>query len=258
MESRMGRSFGLKNMGLVTRKKVLAFVLPFIREMQACLLEIHDNVEQSHEIALRCREIFLERYTVLLDAQNVYTFGRLIMTVASDYINNMSKVVMALRKFIFENRAQILDWHDYNMELKTFETLYREGGADNLEVHELMKLRKLMVTDVLEYITPLSTLYNDGLRARESARERFGFDSLKPLHLDIIESTTSCLLKISDDIPLLKIGIVCVDTSKFSVSIKVELLFIQKSAFIRGEWLSRIQKQVEIAQSYFTTPQYDQ
>ncbi|KAK5986874.1 hypothetical protein GCK32_010065, partial [Trichostrongylus colubriformis] len=110
-----------------------------------------------------------------------------------------------------------------------------EGGADNLEVHELMKLRKLMVTDLLEYITPLSTIYNNGLQARESARERLGFDSLKPLHLDIIESTTSCLLKISDDIPLLK-----------------------KSAFIRGEWLSRIQKQVEIAQSYFTTPQYDQ
>ncbi|KAK6053243.1 hypothetical protein COOONC_09252 [Cooperia oncophora] len=180
-------------------------------------------------------QIFLERYAILLDAQSVYTFGHSISAVVSDYTSNMTKVVTALRKFIFNNRVEILDWHNHDIKAKTFETLYRDGGVDNLEIHELMKLRKLVVSDIQEYADALVAFYENGLRARENVLRRLGIQIPRPSSLRIIESTIDCLMKLSKDIPLLK-----------------------KTAFIRGEWLSRLQRQVEIAQSYSATPQYDQ
>ncbi|XGW03364.1 hypothetical protein V3C99_014950 [Haemonchus contortus] len=235
METRTEHSFGLKNMDMDTRKKVLDFVLPFVREMETCLMKIHDNVDRSLEIALDCRQIFLDRYSVLVDAQHVYTFGQALSDVVADYISYMNKVVAALRRFISVNRVKILDWHNFTIELKTFETLYKDGGVDNVEILELMKLRKLIVTDAQEYITPLIAFYEDGLRARRTVLRRLGIKATKPSSLSVVEGTINCLLKISAEIPLLK-----------------------KSAFIRGEWLSRVQRQVEIAQSYSATPQYDQ
>ncbi|VDO84518.1 unnamed protein product [Haemonchus placei] len=213
METRTEHSFGLKNMDMETRKKVLDFVLPFVREMETCLMKIHDNVDRSLEIALDCRQIFLDRYSVLVDAQHVYTFGQALSDVVADYISYMNKVVAALRRFISVNRVKILDWHNFTIELKTFETLYRDGGVDNVEILELMKLRKLIVTDAQEYkyeghilqITPLIAFYEDGLRARRNVLRRLGIKSTKPSSLSVVEGTINCLLKISAEIPLLKV-----------------------------------------------------
>ncbi|VDM81700.1 unnamed protein product [Strongylus vulgaris] len=65
----------------------------------------------------------------------------------------MGRITAALRDFIFVHRVQILNYHDCDVDLKNFESLYREGGADNLEIHELMKLRKLMLSDILDYVS---------------------------------------------------------------------------------------------------------
>ncbi|KIH58853.1 hypothetical protein ANCDUO_10934 [Ancylostoma duodenale] len=168
--------------------------------------------------------IFKEYYDVLLDAKKVYALGDLSSIAVVDYTSNMGRIVTALRRFMFVNRVQILNWHDYEIDLKEFESLYRDGGSDNLEIHELMKLRKLMLSDILEYIGLLKAFYEQGLQARRNVLRRLGIVSPRHQGLTAIEATIECL----------------------------------KSAFVRGEWLSRIQRQVEIAQSYSATPQYDQ
>ncbi|EYC21577.1 hypothetical protein Y032_0019g3907 [Ancylostoma ceylanicum] len=233
LENRTGNSFGLRIMDVKTRERLLEFVVPFIRDLRSCLMKIHDNAERSSEIAEDCRRIFREYYDVLLDAKKVYALGDQSSIAVVDYTSNMGRIVTALRRFMFVNRVQILNWHDFEIDLKEFESL--DGGSDNLEIHELMKLRKLMLSDILEYIGLLKTFYEQGLQARRNVLRRLGIVSPRHQGLTAIETTITCLVNISNEIPLIK-----------------------KSAFVRGEWLSRIQRQVEIAQSYSATPQYDQ
>ncbi|EYC21578.1 hypothetical protein Y032_0019g3907 [Ancylostoma ceylanicum] len=210
LENRTGNSFGLRIMDVKTRERLLEFVVPFIRDLRSCLMKIHDNAERSSEIAEDCRRIFREYYDVLLDAKKVYALGDQSSIAVVDYTSNMGRIVTALRRFM-------------------------DGGSDNLEIHELMKLRKLMLSDILEYIGLLKTFYEQGLQARRNVLRRLGIVSPRHQGLTAIETTITCLVNISNEIPLIK-----------------------KSAFVRGEWLSRIQRQVEIAQSYSATPQYDQ
>lgn len=62
---------------------------------------------------------------MLLDAKKVYALGDLSSEAVVDYTNNMGRIVTALRRFMFVNRVQILNWHDYEIDLKSFESLYR-------------------------------------------------------------------------------------------------------------------------------------
>ncbi|WKY10877.1 hypothetical protein Q1695_002881 [Nippostrongylus brasiliensis] len=235
LESRTSFSFGLKSMEMSTRVKLLEFVAPFIRKMKVCMMQVYNNADNATESAKECRQIFKDHYNVLVDAQTVYTFGQSISSVVQDYTTNVMKVVVAIQRFAFTNRLKILDWHDHQFEIRQFNTLYREGGNDNIEVHELMKIRKLMVNEIVNYIRPLTDHLENGLRARENVLQRLGVEHPHHPSLAVINETNSCLLKLARDVPLLK-----------------------KSVFIRGEWLNRVQRQVEIVRSHSATPQYDQ
>ncbi|KAK6755747.1 hypothetical protein RB195_014250 [Necator americanus] len=149
-------------------------------------------------------KMFKDYYGVLLDAKKVYALSDLYSNAAADYVNNMGRVVSALRRFMFVNRVQILNYHNYEIDLKSFGNLYREGGSDFLEIHELMKLRKLMLSDILEYISLLKAFYKEGLRARKNVLRRLGMVSPKHLGVAAVESTIECLMNISDTIPLIK------------------------------------------------------
>ncbi|WKY10875.1 hypothetical protein Q1695_002881 [Nippostrongylus brasiliensis] len=226
LESRTSFSFGLKSMEMMA---------PFIRKMKVCMMQVYNNADNATESAKECRQIFKDHYNVLVDAQTVYTFGQSISSVVQDYTTNVMKVVVAIQRFAFTNRLKILDWHDHQFEIRQFNTLYREGGNDNIEVHELMKIRKLMVNEIVNYIRPLTDHLENGLRARENVLQRLGVEHPHHPSLAVINETNSCLLKLARDVPLLK-----------------------KSVFIRGEWLNRVQRQVEIVRSHSATPQYDQ
>ncbi|VDL82338.1 unnamed protein product [Nippostrongylus brasiliensis] len=235
LESRTSFSFGLKSMEMSTRVKLLEFVAPFIRKMKVCMMQVYNNADNATESAKECRQIFKDHYNVLVDAQTVYTFGQSISSVVQDYTTNVMKIVVAIQRFAFTSRLKILDWHDHQFEIRQFNTLYREGGNDNIEVHELMKVRKLMVSEIVNYIRPLTDHLENGLRARENVLQRLGVEHPPHPSLAVINETNSCLLKLARDVPLLK-----------------------KSVFIRGEWLNRVQRQVEIVRSHSATPQYDQ
>ncbi|VDK47378.1 unnamed protein product [Cylicostephanus goldi] len=175
---------------------------------------------------------------------------------------NMGKITASLRSFMFVNRVQVLNYHDCEVDLKDFESLYREGGVDTYEIHELMKLRKLMLRDIISYviatiiviylqIDEFKLFYEKGLHARKNVLRKLDIVIAKHQGLTAIEETVTCLRNISQNIPLLKVRL-----NHHGLPIIVSNL--QKSKFVRGEWLSRIQRQVEIAQSYSATPQYDQ
>ncbi|RCN32491.1 hypothetical protein ANCCAN_21701 [Ancylostoma caninum] len=125
LENRTGNSFGLRIMDPKTRERLLQFVVPFIRDLRSCIMKIHDNAERSNEIAEDCRRIFKEYYDVLLDAKKVYALGDLSSIAVVEYTSNIGRIVTALRRFMFVNRVQILNWHDYEIDLKEFESLYR-------------------------------------------------------------------------------------------------------------------------------------
>ncbi|KHJ95727.1 hypothetical protein OESDEN_04324 [Oesophagostomum dentatum] len=210
-------------------------VVPFINELKSCVTKIRDNVERASEIAEDCRRIFKDYYDVLLDAKKVYALADSSSREIVDYVTQIGRISSALQSFMFLHRVQVLNYTDCEIDLKTFENLYKEGGADSLEIHELMKLRKLMLIDIIEYISVLKVFYERGLQARRNVLRRLGIVSPRHYGLVAIEETVACLVNISREIP-----------------------HIKKSTFVRGEWLSRIQRQVEIAQSYSATPQYDQ
>ena len=143
----------------------------------------------------------------------------------------MKKVLSKLQ--IMKTRVRMNDWKDFNIDLKEFESLYREIAKDHVEIEDMLKLRKTMVTDIPKLAAELSETF---LAVTESRRK---FAVLTGIAADErisekFSNYSKCLAEVSTKAPILK-----------------------KGRFIRGEWLSRLRSQVLMAQSYSPTHQYD-
>ncbi|CAI4223237.1 unnamed protein product [Auanema sp. JU1783] len=232
--SHPAHTFGLKQMEESVRKTVISYVLPFIRELKSCVMKLHDTSENSELTSGECRKIFKRYYGVLLDAQTVYHMANRNSLAYQAYEDVMKKVQSALRNVYSTNRIKVLDWHNHQINIKQFENLYREGGHDNVEIVELMKLRKPMTSDIIDAINEVIKELHHGLDARNRFLNKMQINDDGDSAAGIL-TTIRCLQNITERIPLLK-----------------------KSSFLRGEWLSRVHRQVQIAQSYSPSPQYDQ
>lgn len=208
---------------------------------------MYDNLDRVEEIAEDCRivsgdqrgfshrkltfQIFKNRYLPLLEASNVYTKTNPLSISFKSYTELMKKVLGRLQ--VMKTRVRMNEWKDFNIDLKEFESLYRETAKDHLEIEDMLKLRKIMVTDIPTLAKELSETFSavtesrrkfavlTGIAADESFNERFS-------------NFSQCMAELHEKAPVLK-----------------------KSRFIRGEWLSRLRNQVLMAQSYSPTPQYD-
>ncbi|PAV69223.1 hypothetical protein WR25_01563 [Diploscapter pachys] len=226
--------YGLKFMDHTTKIKIVDLVLPFVREMQGCITKMYDNPATINEIGEDCRKIFTSHYNTFLDAKIVYTFGNLDQKLYRDYEDNMLKIVKALSSAIYKNRVRMVDWHEFEINVRRFESLYREDGRDSIEILELLKLRKVMVSDILDLTNSLINQLKSGIDARERFYAKIDLPVSNSRPVEEMHSTIECLTNIARQIPTLK-----------------------KSQFLRGEWMSKVQRQVELAQSYSASPQYD-
>ncbi|UMM35363.1 hypothetical protein L5515_008022 [Caenorhabditis briggsae] len=234
IEHSLGRvnfNYGLTMMHETTRRVVLELAHPLITEVRDCVTKMYDNLERVEEIADDCRMIFKNHYQPLLEASNVHTKTNPSSDSFKTYTEYVKKVLSKLQ--VMKTRVRMNDWKDFNIDLKEFESLYREIAKDHVEIEEMLKLRKTMVTDIPKLASELSETFMavtesrrkfavlTGISADESFSEKFS-------------NFSKCLEELSTKAPILK-----------------------KSRFIRGEWLSRLRNQVLMAQSYSPTHQYD-
>ncbi|GMT09983.1 hypothetical protein PFISCL1PPCAC_1280, partial [Pristionchus fissidentatus] len=63
-----------------------------------------------------------------------------------------SKLVNCLVKLKWTQTPKVFEWHDFDISVKQFETLYKEGGKDNQEIIELLKMRKIIHVDLIEAV----------------------------------------------------------------------------------------------------------
>lgn len=78
----------------------------------------------------------------------------------------MKKVLAKLQ--ILKTRVRMSEWKDFKIDLKEFESSYREIAKDHVEIEEMLKLRKTMVTDIPALANELSETF---LAATESRRK---------------------------------------------------------------------------------------
>ncbi|CAD6193898.1 unnamed protein product [Caenorhabditis auriculariae] len=224
-------NYGLKMMRENTRKIVLTMALPLIRDMRDCVKKMYDNEERVGEIAQDCRLVGL-RYSPFLDASLFYTTLNFQNFIFSNYFDEIRKITTRISQL--RNRVKMVNWHNHNINLKEFESLYREGAKDHSEIEETLKLRKLIVADIAEAVEPLKKSLAAALEARGRFLSKAGMEN-NVSRIEPIRQSVQCLKEMIRKIPSLK-----------------------KSRFIRGEWLSRLRSQVLLAQSYSATPQYDE
>ncbi|CAB3396865.1 unnamed protein product [Caenorhabditis bovis] len=235
-------NFGMSIMHESTRNIVLELAKPLILEIKDCVAKMYENQERVEEIAEDCRLIFKNRYLPLMEASNVYTKLSPSSTAFKSFTEMIKKVTKRLHNI--KNRVHMSSWTNFNIDLKEFESVYRENSKDHIEIEEILKLRKTMVSDIAEVATELSNIF----ASVTVSRAKFGSLTGNPIDekwsMKFMNSS-ECLKAMAKKAPGLKVG----DSNNQE--------FRQKSRFIRGEWLSRLRNQVLLAQSYSATPQYD-
>uniref|UniRef100_A0AC34R9U5 Uncharacterized protein n=1 Tax=Panagrolaimus sp. JU765 TaxID=591449 RepID=A0AC34R9U5_9BILA len=203
-----------------------------VRSMLDCLHEMRQKPDQYHYYRGKCFHTFENHYRTLFDARIVSRI--LTPNIAADYEKFARKLSSVLRRTQFENIPKVFQYSDYNIDLRQFENLYREGGKDFQALHEILKYRKAIQTDIIENINELTEKLNRVLHARVSFLTDIGMPAEQSSSVEQIRKTLTCLNKMIPQIQTLR-----------------------KSALLRAEWMSRLQREVTIAQSYSPGPQYD-
>uniref|UniRef100_A0A9J2PXA4 Uncharacterized protein n=1 Tax=Ascaris lumbricoides TaxID=6252 RepID=A0A9J2PXA4_ASCLU len=209
-----------------------------VKEVQECLKEMRYHLDNFTDYRLKCVKIFQEHYNGLRDARTVSTL--LSSSVFSVYDATIKKLIQTLRRVKYETQPKIFDWRNFDINLRQFEALYREGGKDNHEIHDLLKMRKILQSDVIPQIEQLSLRLNSALTARNNFFDSTELQPIENISVSRIQHCIECLQALLSSTETLKV-------KQF-----------KKSNFLRAEWLSRLQRQVTIAKSYSPSPQYDE
>ncbi|KAE9550003.1 hypothetical protein FO519_006788 [Halicephalobus sp. NKZ332] len=200
------------------------------------LFEVTNSTNETHVPCTMEGEqqtlIFENHYRSLFDARTVSKL--LTPNIAAEYEKFARKLGAVLRRTQFENIPKVFEYSNYNIDLRQFENLYREGGKDYQALHEILKYRKAIQTDIIENINELTEKLNKVLHARVSFLTDIGMPAEQSSSVEQIRKTLTCLNKMVPQIQSLR-----------------------KSALLRAEWMSRLQREVTVAQSYSPGPQYD-
>uniref|UniRef100_A0A7E4VU83 Amiloride-sensitive sodium channel n=1 Tax=Panagrellus redivivus TaxID=6233 RepID=A0A7E4VU83_PANRE len=224
--------FGLKFLRREERTFVAKKVIRMVKAMLDCLHEMRQKTDQYHYYRGKCFHLFETHYRILLDARTV---SRLLTPhIANDYEKFTRKLGSLLQKSKFQSVPKVFEYHNYDIDLRQFENLYRDGGKDYHALHEILKFRKAIQTDIIENINELTYKLNKVLNARISFLTDIGMEATQTQAVEQIHKTLSCLNGMINPIQTLR-----------------------KSALLRAEWMSRLQREVTVAQSYSPGPQYD-
>uniref|UniRef100_A0A914CCM9 Uncharacterized protein n=1 Tax=Acrobeloides nanus TaxID=290746 RepID=A0A914CCM9_9BILA len=154
--------------------------------------------------------------------------------IIHDYETTVRKLTAILRRTRYEQVPRIFDYTHHNISLREFEAFYRDGGKDNQALHEILKCRKTVQTDVIDAINDLTHKINNALTARIAFYKAIGISPPANEAIAQTHQIVGCLQRLVPKIHVLK-----------------------KATFLKAEWMSRLQREVTIAQSYSPGPQYD-
>lgn len=87
----------------------------------------------------------------MFDARTVSRI--LTPNIAAEYEKFSRKMSDVLRRTQFESVPKVFQYSNYNIDLRQFENLYREGGKDYQALHEILKYRKAIQTDIIENVS---------------------------------------------------------------------------------------------------------
>uniref|UniRef100_A0A8R1HJ28 Uncharacterized protein n=1 Tax=Caenorhabditis japonica TaxID=281687 RepID=A0A8R1HJ28_CAEJA len=205
IENSLGRAnfnYGLTMMHESTRNVVLKLAHPLITEVKDCVTKMYDNLERVEEIAEDCRIIFKKRYIPLLEASHVYTKTNPASGALKEYSESVKKVLGRLQ--FMKTRVRMYAWNDFKIELKEFESLYRETAKDHLEIEDMLKLRKSMVTDIPKLALELSETFVAVTESRRKFAVLAGIDADERVN-EKFSNFSSCLAELHESAPWLKV-----------------------------------------------------
>uniref|UniRef100_A0A914X325 Uncharacterized protein n=1 Tax=Plectus sambesii TaxID=2011161 RepID=A0A914X325_9BILA len=225
---------GLKNLQPDMQMKLIKTVRGIIYDLRKCIEEMKLNSEELEYRKEKCHNILENQYRILHNARSIASFLSSI-SIASDYEKIALELISIIRKAMFKDVPELIEWTDYSIHLKQFEAQYKDGASENQKLHDLLKSRKLIQIESIEQVSLLSSRLSGAL----AAREKF--------------LITTKIAPIANDSAL-----VLKEANNCFLHLKSQLEILKKSHFLKAEWMSRLQRQVVIAQSYSNGPQYDQ
>uniref|UniRef100_A0A914XWS2 Uncharacterized protein n=1 Tax=Panagrolaimus superbus TaxID=310955 RepID=A0A914XWS2_9BILA len=195
--------FGLKFLNREERTFVVKKIVRMVRSMLDCLHEMRQKPDHYHYYRGKCFHLFENHYRTLLDARTVSKL--LTPNLAADYEKFTRRLTALLRKTQFESVPKVFEYLNYDIDLRQFENLYREGGKDYQSLHEILKFRKAIQTDIIENIDLLTDRLNRVLNSRVAFLADIGVSTAPSASIGQIHKTLTCLNKMIPQIQTLRV-----------------------------------------------------
>ncbi|GMS79861.1 hypothetical protein PENTCL1PPCAC_2036, partial [Pristionchus entomophagus] len=221
-------TYGIRSIEFAERNKIIERILSMILSTRKCILRVKDSEKEEMEgILSECVQEFTPTYKLLQTTRLIASSHD--PNISTEYEDLSSKLITCLQRLKWTQTPKVFEWHDFDISVKQFETLYKEGGKDNQEIVDLLKMRKIIHVDLIEAIASLSSRVESILSTRDSF--------MHEMDLPISDHANASISQIGEIQECLQ-------------QLPPKLLTLRKNSFLRAEWMSRVQRQVAIAQSY--------
>ncbi|GMR58835.1 hypothetical protein PMAYCL1PPCAC_29030, partial [Pristionchus mayeri] len=148
------------------RNKIVERVLSMILSTRKCILRLKDaEKEEMEEVLSECVSQFIPTYKLLQTTRQIASSHD--PNISSEYEDLSSKLVTCLKRLKWTQTPKVFEWRDFDISVKQFESLYKEGGKDNQEIVDLLKMRKIIHVDLIEAIASLSVRIESILSIRD-------------------------------------------------------------------------------------------
>ncbi|CAD5216505.1 unnamed protein product [Bursaphelenchus okinawaensis] len=226
---------GLDSIQSFEKRAVGRHLLNFLNKLQECVVKIQFKPpEQARNLTKPCRKMLLSYHSVLFNARSV---AKTISTEAlQDFDTGVKGLTAVLRKLKYGIPGSIFTINNYNVDLRMFRKLYKEGGQGNELLVELLRFRKFIQSGAVDEIKKFVDAVEVAVEAREDVIKQLDLrperGAVQPMKF--AQETAKCMAKMVEEIEV-----------------------IRKSPMIRAELMSRIIHAVTVAQSYSPGPEYD-
>uniref|UniRef100_A0A0K0EU25 Acid-sensing ion channel 1 n=1 Tax=Strongyloides venezuelensis TaxID=75913 RepID=A0A0K0EU25_STRVS len=227
--------FGLKSMTIHEKKIVSMHVENLITNTKTCIQNWKENnAEESttKTISLKCHDTF-KKYLHPFEAGKNVADVLSKANIAEDYFVIIKNLTNIIQKVTSKNGAEIFNYKNFNIDIRKFRNDYRDDGKELGIIFELLKCRKVLQSKIPKNI------YDVVERIDSFIKDRNEFY----MNVSIINNNI--------EIEYLNNSIECF--SNFSINIQL----LKRYPFMRGDWMIRLQRDIQTAQSYSSGQQFD-
>uniref|UniRef100_A0AC35TXF3 Nicastrin n=1 Tax=Rhabditophanes sp. KR3021 TaxID=114890 RepID=A0AC35TXF3_9BILA len=223
--------FGIKSMLEGERNTTINLMKNLVNATSQCLSK-WKMTKNEESAAHRCGNVFNDNFIPLQAARFV---AKILngSDFLADFYQSLKNLTTIINNSAGKNGAKIFTYNNFEINLNEFQSFYKDDGNDLPLLFEIFRQRKLIQFEIPAKSSDISTTLFHFINSR-SYFYSHKLDTAKSPFISLLNRTAYCF-------------------SNFSTTITT----LKKQPFLRADWISRLNRDVIIAQSYSPGPQFD-